>query len=854
MKLMELLHDVRRPGRYIGGEVNAVRKDPARSVGRMVLAYPDLYELGMSYLGLQVLYWLVNDQPDLWAERVFTPDKDMERQLRSSGLPLTSLESRTPLNEFDVVGFTLQHELTYPDVLAMLQMGRIPYRASERTEAHPIVIAGGPCASNPEPLADALDAVHLGDAEPALARIVRTVGRARRQGRARRAILDELMEIPGVYVPSRYRLVYCDNGRLAAVEPRAGAPARVRRALLSDLNAAAPPDRPVVPFVEAVHDRLVVEIQRGCTRGCRFCQAGMINRPVRQRSLDHVLAAVDRGLASTGHDQVSFLSLSAGDHPQLLAMLQGFFQAHASRRISASLPSLRAETLTPALAALVRTVRKSGFTIAPEAGSARLRRVINKDLTDTNVIQAALNAFSAGWRLLKLYFMVGLPTETEADRDAIVELVERVRNELVAAGHGPRINVGISTFVPKAHTPFQFEAMVDRSSAGRINRHLRERLDRLRGVKTGFTRPEPSWAEGLLARGDRRQFESLLRLARDGHRLAGWSEHFDPGAFERAFENQDFYLRERDPDEILPWDHLDLGPSREFLLAERERAHAERVSADCASSDSQACADCGACTQEIAPVLAAAVDRAGPTGLPGATEESPPASGRVRLRLAKQGAAAHLSHLEFTTAVFRALRRAGWPLVHTAGFHPKPRVSFGPACPVGVESLTEMLDVSLRRPWDLDRLLECLRAELTDGLTLVSGRELDPAQPGIMAGLASMRYRIRLGLDADRSVAEQACQRLLARASWPVARKVKGRNKTVDVRPSLLSLRIEDGPEGLTAVLELTRTAGSTARPAEVAKEVFGIESARVVREELLFLRGPEGRTHAIEENREAQS
>ncbi len=831
----DILLRVRKPGRYLGTEVNAVHKDPDGCTGRLVLAFPDLYELGMSYLGLQVLYRLVNDQPDLWAERVFAPDLDYAAQLHQRDLPLTSLESKTPLGDFDLVGFSLQHELTYLDVLAMLRMGRIPLRASMREDAHPLVIAGGPCAVNPEPLAEALDAVVLGDAEPVLAELVRRVGQARRAGQGRAAALDAIADLPGVYLPARYRVSYRSDGPIQAVEPMGDAPARVGRAAADDLAAVDPPDCPLVANVQAVHDRLTIEIQRGCTRGCRFCQAGMINRPVRQRQADQVLEAVATGLAGSGHDQVSFLSLSAGDHPQILGLLQAFFAAHAERRIAASLPSLRAETLTPALAELVRTVRKSGFTIAPEAGTDTLRAAINKDLTEADVLAAAQGAFAAGWQLLKLYFMLGLPGETDADRQGIVDLVARVRKQLQADGHRPKINVGLSTFVPKAHTPFQWEPMVEQAEADRRLAPVRSGLKRLGGVRPTWSRPDLSWAEGLLARGDRRQFQALLQLADAGVRLAGWSEHFDLAAFERAFGEIDvpggaaFWLRERDEGEVLPWDHLDLGPTKAFLLAERERAHQGEPTPDCATD---ACSDCGACEEGQAPVIVPAAPGKAPA-LDVAAE--PEAAVTVRLRLAKRGPARHLGHREFMVTVYRALRRAGWPMRHSQGFHPKPRASFGPACQAGVASEAEWMDLQLTACVDLAAAGEALRGHLPEGLALVSAHELAPGEPGVMASAQAVSYRIQLPADRPPDALAEACAGLLSRARWEVSRLVKGRRKRVDLRPSLLTFEPIPDTDPPAVRLVTTIGQGASARPAEVLEEAFDLRFADVTREALIF-------------------
>jgi radical SAM family uncharacterized protein/radical SAM-linked protein len=822
----DLLFRVRLPARYLGGEVNSIRKEPARVRARLLLAFPELYELGMSHLGLQVLYQAVNACPDLAAERAFAPDRDLERELRAAGLPLASLESGSPLGAFDAVGFSLQHELNYPDLLLMLELGGVPARAAERGPEHPLVLAGGPCAANPEPLAEALDAVFLGEAERALPKLLRALGESRRRGEGRAKQLDILAGFPGIYLPARHQPRYDPRGRFLGVEP----PVRVDRVWLEDFPALAPPARPVVPWVQTVHDRLSVEIQRGCTRGCRFCQAGMITRPVRQRGLDALLPAVAAGLASTGHDEVSLLSLSAGDHPQILPLLEAVLARHGADCVSVSLPSLRAETLTPELAERVRAVRKSGFTIAPEAGTERLRRVIHKELTDEDVLAAALGAFGAGWRLIKLYFMIGLPTETEADREGIAELVARLRARLVQAGHRPEIHVGISTFVPKAHTPFQWEAMLAPQEAEAAHARLRERLRRIRGVKASWTRTELAWAEGLLARGDRRLFPGLLALARGGARLSGWSEHFDRPAFEAAFgELAAELLAARDPDAPLPWGHLAAGPSPDFLRAERGRALAGESTPDCAR---QECSGCGVCGPGQAPGLAAPSPALeAPPALPERAAADPVAA-RLRLRLAKTGRLVHLSHLETMLAIQRALARADWPLAYSGGFHPRPRLSFGPACPVGVESRVELVDVGLRAMGPLEPLLEALRSSLPEELALLEARTLEAGEPGPAAGAGAVRYLLSWTGGPEPAELEPARLELLARAAWPVTRRAKGTTKRVDLRPGLLALEF-DPPGARNLRLEVGLGAGAVPRPNEVA-EALGIARPRIEREALL--------------------
>jgi radical SAM superfamily enzyme YgiQ (UPF0313 family) len=716
-RLEHLLAGVRQPATYLGLESNRVVKERGRVACHLVLAYPDLYPVGMSYLGLQILYHQVNRQPDLWAERVFAPAKDLEAELTARAFPLCSLESRTPLNQFDLIGFTGQHELNLPDVLRMLRLGGVPLRVEERSPADPLVIMGGPLAAQPEPLAPALDAVFLGDGEEGLVEIARVVGEGRRRGWSRQRILDALQQISGVYLPGRYRMIYGERGEFLGCSPLAGSPARVVRRVLVDLEAAEPPAAPLVPL-------------------CR--QAGMINRPVRQRSAQSILHAVERGLRLTGHDEVSLLSLSAGDHPQIERLLEELISGPRDFPLAVSLPSLRAETLSGAIADCLRRARKTGFTIAPEAGSERLRRSINKNLGEEDVIEAARAAFSAGWRLIKLYFMIGLPGENEEDRLQIVKLVERLRRELSAIAP-PRINVGISIFVPKAHTPFQWEAMLSPEEARQIQARMRRELEKIKGVKASYSLAEMSWLEGVLARGDRRLYPALERLAKDG--LLAWSENFDwdrvRGAFSPLLAGQPDPLRERSPEEPLCWDHLDLGPSKEFLLAEREKARRGLATVDCATAE---CYACGACTGEIRPRLAG-----------GEVEpvlrlerRDTAARMRVRLRFSKAGPARYLGHLDFLGALERALRRAGWPLVYSQGFHPQPRFSAGPACPLGLESRAEWLELEVAATQSSEDLRAALIKQLPEGIQLEEIFQIGEHQPRLSRIITGVRWLLEL--------------------------------------------------------------------------------------------------------------
>ncbi len=707
-----VIHKVRRPSRYIDGEWNAVRKPEARI--RIGLAFPDTYEVGMSHLGLKILYGLVNNVPDAAAERVFAPWMDMEAELRRSGLPLTTLETGTPLHALDAVGFSLQYELAYTNVLQMLDLGGVPLRAEDRTERHPIVLAGGPTAMNPAPLSPFIDAFILGDGEDIIPKIIWIFDREE----DRNARLRGLSELEGVYVP-------------------AYGPKRVRRQIVEDLDTAFYPTNPVVAH-QAVHDRVAVEISRGCPRGCRFCQAGMLYRPLRERSLERIMDLAEQSLAATGYRDLSFTSLSAGDYSCLLPLLQEANRRFRNRHVALSLPSLRVGALSPEIIREIKSERKSGFTIAPEAGTDRLRKVINKDITDAEFFASLDMLFGAGWDQIKLYFMIGLPTEEEDDIAGIVRMVkEGLRAGRTARGRKVAFNLGVSSFVPKPHTPFQWNGQLPMEELRRRQRWLRDALPRKHARFKGQA-VELSVLEAVFARGGPETADLIEAAYREGCRFDAWTEGFDRQRWERAMDRTgigwEAATRGAGPGTPMPWDMVDPGFSEEFLARERMHALEGRMTDECRRQCSACGLECGDSRIRRPDAITNTV-AARKTPHPGA---APVLSGRFRIRFGRTGTLRFLSHRETMDLLIRALNRAGIPMAYSKGFHPHPRVSFGPPLPVGVESDDEYIDVNVEGAYGAGILEDALRRTLPEGIPLFGVRGISTQTPSL--GKFVVRY------------------------------------------------------------------------------------------------------------------
>jgi radical SAM family uncharacterized protein/radical SAM-linked protein len=826
------LLNVDKPARYMGGEVGIIRKESPEI--RFVLAFPDVYEIGMSHLGFQILYNILNAHDWLAAERVYAPWPDREAQMQEAGKLLCTLESFAPIADSDIIGFTLQHELSYSNIVNMLRLSGVPLMAAERHDTWPLVLGGGPCAYNPEPLADFFDAFLIGDGEEAAPEIAELCRELKKSGAKKSELLERLAAVPGVYVPSFYSVDYHEDGRVERIVALKDGHDKVKRRFLSDLETASYPTEPVIPFLKTVHDRVSMEIGRGCTRGCRFCQAGYIYRPLRERSPEKILETIEKTLKHTGYEEVSLLSLAAGDYGCLTPLLKELMARYAESKVAVSFPSLRVGTLSDELVEEVKKVRKTGLTLAPEAGSERLRKVINKGITEEALLKDASAAFTAGWRLIKLYFMIGLPTETMDDVAAIVELARRVKSEGRSCGGGD-VNVSVSSFVPKAHTPFQWEEQISYEEILTKQEFLRSELKK-RKLKFKWHDAPLSVIEGAFARGDRRLGPVLLEAVNLGCRFDSWGDHFSFSRWQKAFANTGidpkFYLRRRGVDETLPWDHIDSGVSRDFLLKERCKGVDGEFTQDCREG---VCTGCGVCDfKEVrnrlagdGAVIAGALSQATLDPV-----ELSPLDGaqRVRIKYTKTGAMIFLSHLELLTLFTRAVKRAEIPVKYSQGFHPHPKFSFATALSVGVESFAEYLDIEVSPEFDPNQLKESLNRSLPDGISVVNSWAVPLKSPSLSTIMDRVCYRVTFP-DKLAPGLEQSAADFMALETSPFRRVKKNGPQEYDLRHELFCLTA--GQNSLT--MEIGR-----GKPLEFASAITGIlikelEECRIEKLEVIF-------------------
>ncbi len=807
MAMRDILPLVSKPARYLGTELNSVRKDLGKVDLKFALAFPDVYEIGMSHLGIQILYRVLNSREDIACERVFSPWVDMSDELKANRIALTSLESQTPLIKFDIIGFSLQYELSYTNVLNMLSLAGVPLLSRERGEDHPLIIAGGPCCFNPEPVADFFDALVIGEGEEVVIEICDAYMDWKKGGGSKRDLLLKLSKIDGVYVPSFFDVIYGSDGRIKEIMPMVDNYHAVRRRVIKDINDVPFPTRPVVPFVRTVHDRLAIEICRGCTRGCRFCQAGIIYRPVRERRKEEILRIAEESLGSTGYQELSLLSLSVGDYSGIKDLVESLMAICAPRNLALSLPSLRIGTITPTLMREISRVRKTGFTMAPESGTQRLRNVINKDITENEIIEAAKDIYAAGWNLIKLYFMVGLPTETIGDVEAIGDLSKRV---LMSSDRPKKVNASISTFVPKAHTPFQWRAQISLEESRRRIGLIRQKLKR-RGLRVKWNSPSLSWLEGVFARGDRRLGRALLTAHRLGCCYDGWSDQMRSDRWREAFSQSkidpEFYLAsERGAMEVLPWDHIQTGVNKDFLMNEYERALSGTPTLDCRFYD---CSQCGACEPPaVRPVISERKDGIVVSKKMTATKHLDKPR-RYRLIFSKRGPARFFGHLDMMNIFIRALGRAGISFNYSNGFHPLPRISFANALPLGMESLREYLDIETLDFFAPSELVEQINPHLPEGLEILEAYPVPLSSTFPRSD--ENHYLIKF---ASGTIKQERLSDFERSSQWAIELKKKNRKQRIDLKSAVSAVELENGH-----TLRLTIKGGVS--PKDVIGELF---------------------------------
>lgn len=805
-QLQQILLDVQKPAQYIGGELNSVMKDKQKVDCRLAFCFPDKYEVGMSHLGMKILYSLYNERENWWCERVFAPDADMEQLMREKNILLYGLESLDPIKDFDFVLFTLQYEMSYTAILNMLDLAGLPVRAKDRKGLSPIVAAGGPCACNPEPIADFIDLFIIGEGEEVNIEITDLYMQAKKEGWTKEQYLKEAAKIGGVYVPSLYDVSYKEDGTIEAVTPNCPeAPARVQKRIIADLDKVYYPKQFVVPFINIVHDRAMLEIQRGCLRGCRFCQAGFIYRPLRDKHYDTLNQDAHNLCDTSGYEELSLTSLSTSDYKEIEPLLDDLLNWTTDEKVSLSLPSLRVDNFSKELMDKVSRLKKSGLTFAPEAGTQRLRDVINKNVTEEEVMNTCRTAFEGGYTSVKLYFMMGLPTETMEDIEGIANLAQKVVDlyySLPTRPKGRAVSVSISCacFVPKPFTPFEFEAQDTMELLHEKQKHLLASV-KSKKISVSYHDADVSFIEAILAKGDRRLCDVIERVWKMGSRLDGWYEYFDAQRWYDAMNELNidpaFYAnRHREYDEVMPWDHLDFCVSKNFLIRENKLAHQEQVTPQCREK----CSTCGAralikgecCSdkvvyeREVAPI-----EPPRPKVDPSLLLDQPQ---KVRLFFTKLDRAKYISHLDMNRCMSRAIKRAGLPVWYTGGFNPHMYLTFPLPLSLGCESVYECVDLKMTQKVDFDQMVSRLNACLPPDIQVFSAGEQKMDQKEIAWADYEICFRNEDGL-------KEKLTSFFNQQEIKVIKKTKKGEKEIDLKPHFSLVSMEEKEGKLVAVM-----------------------------------------------------
>lgn len=852
-ELMQLLSsDIQLPSQYIGHEFGSIIREPAADDIRVALTFHDTYEIGMSYLGFRILYSILNSRPGVYAERVFTPWPDMEAELIKRNIPVFSLETRTPLGRFDIIGFTLQYELGCTNILTILDLAGIPLHSEERNEIHPLIIAGGPVAFNPEPFSPFFDAFFIGDAEEGFAEIIERYRILKKKGASRRKMLEALSEIKSVYVPELTTVKIDETNGIKYRVRADGSELAIERRTIPNLDSYPFPSETVVPYGKVVQDKISVELSRGCARSCRFCQAGFIYLPARMRSPETIAETVTGSVKSNGYDEVSFTGLTPTDYPGLGQLVDNVYPSLEKEKVSLSLSSVRTENVPEYVLEVISSLRKTGFTLAPEAGTQRMRDVINKNLTEEQILDSIGRIYHAGWRLIKLYFMIGLPTETDEDLSAISELAETAIRAGKGFGIRPEINLAVSPFVPKPHTPFQWEKMDD---AAEIHRKIKivKRALRSRNIEFKHHKPELSFLEGLITRGDVKISEVIERAWRSGARFDGWSDFDNVRLWEKAIEdsgvNPKSYLEGFQPDSHLPWEHIKTGVKNEFLLRERDRAYSEKTSPGCAGPSCRACGVCD--TFDIEAGKAVKIwNRPAEDYMPNSTvpaveipkkEDStivPVNHFNQTVFYERTGIFIYLSYFDTVRTLIRALKRAGVRFAYTQGYHPKPITAFPPPLPVGAAAANDFFDMTTEGDYLSEEDILTANATLPDGFQLLRFEPKENKEI-LSSNVKGAKFSVRLKdqLDFQTINVYNINWEELLNGTEPILYRDenKGHSREKDLRLLLSDLKIDPNEKRMIFVIKYLKE--GSVNPIKFLKFFFSeiVDFTTIRREDFLF-------------------